>query len=65
VAATGSPIGHKGMMVASKALALSLADLLQDAAVLKEARADLDKRLAGRKYTTRIPKGQKPPQSIR
>lgn len=65
VAATGSPIGHKGMMVAAKALALSLADLLRDPAVLKEARADLDKRLAGRKYTTRIPKGQKPPQSIR
>lgn len=65
VAAVGSPIGHKGMMTAAKALALSLADLLQDEAVRKEARADYDRRMAGRKYTTRIPKGQKPPQSIR
>lgn len=65
VAAVGSPIGHKGMIVAAKALALSLADLLQDPAVLKEARADFEKRLAGRKYTTRVPKGQKPPASIR
>ena len=52
-------------MVASKALALSLADLLQDEAVRKEARAEFEKRMAGRKYTTRIPKGQKPPASIR
>jgi aminobenzoyl-glutamate utilization protein B len=65
VAAVGSPIGHKGMMVAAKVLALSLADLLQDAAVRKDAKADFDKRMAGRKYTTRIPKGQKPPQAIR
>jgi aminobenzoyl-glutamate utilization protein B len=65
VAAVGSPIGHKGMMVAAKALALSLADLLGDGDVLKEAKADFQKRMAGRKYTTRVPKGQKPPQAIR
>ena len=29
VAAIGSPIGHKGMMVAAKVMALSAADLLQ------------------------------------
>ena len=40
--AVGSPIGHKGMMVAAKTLALSLADLLQDENVLKEAKADFD-----------------------
>jgi hypothetical protein len=51
--------------VAAKALALSLADLLRSPEVLKEARADLDKRLGERKYTTRIPKGQKPPAAIR
>jgi hypothetical protein len=53
------------MMVAAKVLALSLTDLLQDAAVLREARADFGKRLAGRKYTTRIPEGQKAPKAIR
>ena len=65
VAAIGSPIGHKGMMVAAKVLALSLADLLQDANAVKEAKADFEKRIHDRKYTTRIPKGQKAPKAIR
>jgi aminobenzoyl-glutamate utilization protein B len=64
-AAIGSPIGHKGLMVAAKVLAMTAIDLLQDDKVLEEARADLAKRLAGRKYTTRVPKGQKAPKSIR
>ncbi len=65
VAAIGSPIGHKGMMVAAKVLALSAADLLQDAKVLEEARTDFQQRMKGRTYTTQIPKGQKAPRSIR
>src|SRR4029077_10975126 len=40
VAAIGSPIGHKGMLVAAKVLALSLVDLLQDPETIKGARAD-------------------------
>jgi aminobenzoyl-glutamate utilization protein B len=64
-AAIGSPIGHKGLVVAAKVLALTTIDLLQDDKVLQEARADQKKRLKGRKYTTRIPKGQKAPKSIR
>lgn len=65
VAAIGSPMGHKGMMVAAKTLALSLAELLQNEAARNAAKADFDQRMAGRKYTTRIPVGQKPPKSIR
>jgi aminobenzoyl-glutamate utilization protein B len=65
VAAIGSPIGHKGMMVAAKVLALSAVDLLQDEGVLKEAKTDFDGRMKERKYTTRIPPGQKPPKTIR
>jgi aminobenzoyl-glutamate utilization protein B len=65
VAAIGSPIGHKGLLVAAKVLALTAADLLQDGKTIEAARADLAKRLKGRKYTTRIPKGQKPPRTIR
>jgi aminobenzoyl-glutamate utilization protein B len=65
VAAIGSPIGHKGMMVAAKVLALSLADLLEDANAVKEAQADFKKRMHNRQYTTRIPKGQKAPKAIR
>jgi aminobenzoyl-glutamate utilization protein B len=65
VAAIGSPMGHKGMMVAAKVLACTTVDLLQEAKTLKEAKADLQTRLKGRSYTTRIPKGQKAPKSIR
>jgi aminobenzoyl-glutamate utilization protein B len=65
VAAIGSPIGHKGMLVAAKVMALSAADLLADEQALKDARVDFDKRMKGRKYTTRIPAGQKAPKSIR
>lgn len=65
VAAVGSPIGHKGMMVASKALALSMVEMLQDPQTLKEAKADLQTRMKNRKYETIIPKGQKAPKSIR
>jgi aminobenzoyl-glutamate utilization protein B len=65
VAAVGSPIGHKGMMVAAKVIALSAVDLLQDAQVLKDAKVDFDARMKDRKYTTKIPQGQKAPKSIR
>jgi aminobenzoyl-glutamate utilization protein B len=65
VAAIGSPIGHKGMLVAAKVLALSAADLLQDPQALEEAKADFQERMKGRKYTTRIPPGQKAPRAIR
>ena len=39
--------------------------LLQDEKVLAEAKEDFQKRMKGRKYTTRIPAGQKAPKSIR
>ena len=65
VAAIGSPIGHKGMMMAAKVIALSTADLLQDPPALKDAKADFEERMKGRKYTTKIPSGQKAPKSIR
>jgi aminobenzoyl-glutamate utilization protein B len=65
VAAAGSPIAHKGMMVAAKVLALSAADLLQNPQAVREAKTDLDTRMKDRKYTTLIPKGQKAPKTIR
>lgn len=65
VAAIGSPIGHKGMLAAAKVLALSTVDLLQDEQVVKEAKADFQERMKDRRYTSRIPKGQKPPKTIR
>jgi aminobenzoyl-glutamate utilization protein B len=65
VAAIGSPIGHKGMMVAAKVLALSAVDFLQDPQVLQEAKADFRERMKDRKYTTKIPPEQKAPKAIR
>lgn len=65
VASIGSPIGHKGMIVAAKVLALTTVDLLQDAKAIKEGRADFEERMKDRKYTTKIPTGQKAPKSIR
>ena len=65
VAAIGSPIGHKGLLVAAKTLALSALDLLQDPQALKDARVDFQERMKGRDYTTKIPKGQKAPRAIR
>jgi len=65
VAAAGSPIAHKGMMVAAKVLALSAVELLQDPGALKAAKADFQERMKDRKYTTLIPNGQKAPKTIR
>jgi aminobenzoyl-glutamate utilization protein B len=65
VAAVGSPIGHKGMMTAAKVLALSAVEMLQNPAAVRDAKADFDRRMKGRMYTTIIPKGQKAPKSIR
>jgi aminobenzoyl-glutamate utilization protein B len=65
VAAIGSPIGHKGMMMAAKVIALSTVDLLQDSQALKDAKADFAERMKGRKYITKIPAGQKAPRSIK
>ena len=65
VAAVGSPIGHKGMLVAAKVLAFSAVELLQNPEAVKEAKADFQERMKDKKYTTRIPKDQKAPKAIR
>jgi aminobenzoyl-glutamate utilization protein B len=65
VAAAGSPIAHKGMLVAAKALALTTVDLLQDPKLIQDAKADFQTRMKQRQYATKIPTGQKAPKSIR
>ena len=54
VAAGGTTIGTKGMLVAAKAMALTAADLFLDPARLQAARADFDRRRAGVTYSPRI-----------
>jgi len=65
VAAIGSPIGHKGMLVAAKVLALTIVELLRNTDELDAAKADFKERMQSREYTTRIPEGERAPRSIR
>jgi aminobenzoyl-glutamate utilization protein B len=44
IAAGGTSIGHKGMMVAARTLALTMADLLEDTSLLVTAREEFDER---------------------
>ena len=54
VAAGGTGIGWKGMLVAAKAMALTAADLFSDPRHLEAARADFDRRRGGVTYAPRI-----------
>ena len=65
VAAIGSTIGEKGIIYASKVLAVSAIELFEDPEKVVAARADFVKRMENRKYTTLIPKGQPAPVKIR
>ena len=65
VACTGMSIGEKGMLVAAKTIAATAVDLYRTPAALERARADQKQMMAGLKYTTLIPEGQKAPKTIR
>lgn len=65
VACIGSSIGEKGIVYAAKVLAVSALDLFEKPALVQAAQADFTERMKNRKYTTLIPKGQKPPKNIR
>lgn len=65
VACTGTSIGEKGMMVAAKTIAGTAIDLFRSPELLQRAREDLKKTMAGQKYVTLIPEGQKAPKTIR
>lgn len=60
-ACAGSSVGRKGMLVAARTLSLAGVELFESPAELKAARDAFEKRLAGRKWTTRIPPDAKPP----
>jgi aminobenzoyl-glutamate utilization protein B len=59
-ASTGMSIGQDGMVIAAKALALTAADLFANPALVQAAKADFDRKLAGKTYYTAIPADQKP-----
>jgi aminobenzoyl-glutamate utilization protein B len=59
-ACAGTSIGRKGMVVAARTLALAGLELFQNPAEVSAARATFEKRLDGRKWTTRIAPDAKP-----
>ena len=65
VSCIGSSIGEKGIIYASKVLAITAIDLLEKPELVAAAKSDFKQKMKGRKYTSLIPKGQKPPKSIR
>ncbi len=64
-ACAGSSIGRKGMLVAARTLALAGVDLFENPAEVRAAKDAYEKRLAGRAWTTHIPKTAKPPLNYR
>lgn len=65
VASIGSSIGEKGTIYAAKVFAVTAIDLLEDPQLVAAAKADHQTRMQDRKYTSLVPEGQKPPQTIR
>jgi aminobenzoyl-glutamate utilization protein B len=61
VAQSGSSIGHKGLIFASKVIATSGLEILTDPELLKSIKDEYKKRLAGKKYKPPIPMDLKPP----
>lgn len=64
-ACSGMSIGHKGMIVAAKVLALSTLDLLTDPQEIAAAKKDFAERKGGQEYRSRLPAEQKPPLNYR
>jgi aminobenzoyl-glutamate utilization protein B len=54
VAAGGTQIGVKGMMVAAKTMALTAIDLFSDPTHIQKARAEFEQKTAGHTYKSRI-----------
>lgn len=65
VACIASPIGEKGILYGAKVMAVSALELLEKPEEVAKAKAEWETRMKGRKYTSLIPEGQKPPKAIR
>jgi aminobenzoyl-glutamate utilization protein B len=60
VASSGMSIGHKGMLYASKALAMTMVDLLENPELVKEVKAEFKERKGDYEYEGMIPPGPPP-----
>ncbi len=64
-ACAGMSIGQRGMVIASKALAITAVDLLTEPQLLSDAKADFARQMAGKHYASQIPETQGPPLDYR
>jgi aminobenzoyl-glutamate utilization protein B len=64
-ACAGMSIGQRGMLIAAKALAITAADLFADPKLVAAAKADFERQMQGKVYSTQIPPNQKPPLGYR
>jgi aminobenzoyl-glutamate utilization protein B len=60
VACGGMSIGHKGMVLAAKSLAMTMVDLFENEQLRKDVRAEFDQRKNGHVYKAYIPDGPAP-----
>jgi aminobenzoyl-glutamate utilization protein B len=60
-ACAGMSIGQRGMLVAAKAIAITVEDLFSDPKLVLAARADFELRMKGKVYASQIPVGAKAP----
>lgn len=60
VACGGMSIGHKGLVLASKSLAMTMVDLFENEQLRKDVRAEFDKRKGDHIYKPYIPDGPPP-----
>ena len=65
VAAGGTTIGRKGMILAARVLAATGCDLFDSPELLRDARAEHRRRLAGHSYQSLLGPDQKPPLDYR
>jgi aminobenzoyl-glutamate utilization protein B len=62
VASSGMSIGHKGMLHAAKAMALTAVDLYSDPAHIQAVKNEFARKMGSRKYRCPIPEDIKPPR---
>jgi aminobenzoyl-glutamate utilization protein B len=55
-------IGHKGMMHAAKAMAITAAQLVDDPTLLAQAKVEFEERTGDFTYKAAIPEGAEPPK---
>ncbi|HCQ78138.1 MAG TPA: amidohydrolase, partial [Leeuwenhoekiella sp.] len=60
VACGGMSIGHKGMVMASKAMSMTMFDLFDDAKLVEEVKTEFKERKGDDVYKAMIPDGPPP-----